>query len=491
MREYRHGDLLSFSSRPIKHNLPVFAIDLKPGQTTVFMRVFSEDAILAPISLWEPSTWQHQDRWYNLYYGALYGAVIVMILYNGLLFLFLKIPAYFFYICYLAAFFASNFTYNGFMFEFIWPDNPQWIHWLDSIMVYMFQITGVMFVINLLSTKETSPRMHRFLIGFLMALIASFILSALIGGYKLHTVTGIILIFFYSSILVVVGLVAWQQGNRVARFFVFASISGFIGICLTASVALGIIPFTQISYHGAEMGMLFDMTLLSMALADRYNILRDEKSLVEHRYLETLKEAKVTLEIEVEKQTGELRLAKEKAERAASTDELTGMYNRRAFFVGATNAFNLARRHSYPVSVIMLDIDRFKKINDTYGHAMGDITLKMVGRDILKSIRKTDIAGRIGGEEFALLLPQTTLNIAVDLAEKLRTILGQIVIGKGQDKFYCSASFGVCQMQATDISVEELIARSDEAMYEAKAAGRNKVVQHELRTKIRTLFQSR
>lgn len=156
----------------------------------------------------------------------------------------------------------------------------------------------------------------------------------------------------------------------------------------------------------------------------------------------------------------------------AATDELTGLYNRRHFNEILSKSLSAARRHSFPLSLVMLDIDRFKSVNDTYGHSAGDKVLQLFASTILSLARTEDLIARWGGEEFILLLPHTPLEGAVVVAERIRcTLPAKTVPGISLP---VTASFGVAQWNAGE-SAEELIKRADNALYRAKNEGRDRV----------------
>ena len=171
--------------------------------------------------------------------------------------------------------------------------------------------------------------------------------------------------------------------------------------------------------------------------------------------------------------SNELQRAKEHAETLARTDFLTGMNNRRSFYDLCQTPFRLARRHGEDLAVILFDIDRFKKINDEYGHAVGDEVIRTLARIVTRTGRESDVAGRVGGEEFAILLPQTNAKNAHELAERLREQMERSVVHLGNREVKFTASFGVAQMAAGCESLEALVASADGAMYEAKERGKN------------------
>lgn len=173
--------------------------------------------------------------------------------------------------------------------------------------------------------------------------------------------------------------------------------------------------------------------------------------------------------------SSELQGAKERAETLARTDFLTGMNNRRSFYDLCETSFRVARRHGQNLAVILLDIDQFKSINDAHGHAVGDEVLKSLSRIVAETCRDSDVAGRIGGEEFAILLPHTDAENALELAERLREQMEESVVHLDQGDVRFTASFGVAQMDTACDSVEALVATADRAMYKAKRRGRNTV----------------
>lgn len=159
----------------------------------------------------------------------------------------------------------------------------------------------------------------------------------------------------------------------------------------------------------------------------------------------------------------------------ASTDALTGVNNRRYFLIKGEQELRRVRRFGRDLAVMMLDIDHFKTINDTYGHAVGDVVIQEVMKCCREDLRQTDILGRLGGEEFAVLMPETSLRAAIDTAERLRAhIAGRRISVDGQT-LSCTVSIGLAQFHADDAAMEPLLNRADQALYTAKRGGRNQV----------------
>jgi diguanylate cyclase (GGDEF)-like protein/PAS domain S-box-containing protein len=162
----------------------------------------------------------------------------------------------------------------------------------------------------------------------------------------------------------------------------------------------------------------------------------------------------------------------------ATVDGLTGIANRNHFIDTGDLEMHRARRYARPLSVVLIDLDHFKQINDTYGHAVGDAVIKSVVRACLGSLRTIDRMGRLGGEEFAALLPETNREGAAIVAERLRAAIAAAAIDiEGREPLTTTASIGVASLADTDATrIEGLIARADRALYAAKRAGRNRVI---------------
>lgn len=162
-------------------------------------------------------------------------------------------------------------------------------------------------------------------------------------------------------------------------------------------------------------------------------------------------------------------------QKLAITDALTGLYNRRGLFELGRHEMERTRRFGHPLSTIWVDVDNFKNINDTYGHQIGDRVLKAVAECLNKNTREVDILGRYGGDEFAILLPETDLNVAVSVAERLRKQVAGTSMTVDGSPVDVSVSIGVSKVSEAINGLELLFKRADTAMYAAKQAGGNQV----------------
>ena len=172
----------------------------------------------------------------------------------------------------------------------------------------------------------------------------------------------------------------------------------------------------------------------------------------------------------------EYKLLTQKLHELAVTDDLTGISNRRHFFDNASRELFRSKRASRPLSIIMFDIDHFKSVNDTYGHAVGDNVLKKIAARISSNLRSLDIYARYGGEEFIICLPETTLEDAKNVAERLRIIVEETIMqDTNNNDFKVTVSLGVAALSHDSDALEQIIEQADKALYKAKQGGRNRV----------------
>ena len=182
--------------------------------------------------------------------------------------------------------------------------------------------------------------------------------------------------------------------------------------------------------------------------------------------------------MELRRMDRELKETLATVSRLANEDDLTGLKNRRAWMEEAQQQLQLAKRLKTPLSVLVLDIDHFKKVNDAHGHPAGDAVLRGIGQLLSMCLRVTDIPGRLGGEEFAVLAPGTDAKGALQIAETLRNAIAQERIEDAGLTLQVTASIGIASMPAglPDVDLDDLMRAADQALYSAKRNGRNCVV---------------
>jgi len=255
-------------------------------------------------------------------------------------------------------------------------------------------------------------------------------------------------------------------------FLLFAGFIGFCGI----THALGLVNIWH-GYYFIEGAaklitgvisittavVLWKLTPTIIALPSAALLEQRNKELLKAQ--DELKEVNLTLEAKIEARTKELHLQ-------ANTDPLTLLLNRRAILRDLDNEIKRCRRHHHTCSILMLDVDYFKQVNDTYGHQVGDDVLVKIAEAISTTCRETDCVGRYGGEEFLIVLPQTDSMQSRDLAERIRANVAAL---SADYAFDVSCSIGIAAL-SNENDMHTFIKRADEAVYHAKHAGRNCVV---------------
>ncbi|BDX06610.1 diguanylate cyclase [Planctobacterium marinum] len=182
------------------------------------------------------------------------------------------------------------------------------------------------------------------------------------------------------------------------------------------------------------------------------------------------------LEARVAERTHKLHEANEKLTLLATLDSLTGSFNRRHFIEVANTEMSRSMRSGRPLGIMMIDIDHFKAINDRYGHSAGDEALKKVVKTCMDTLRPGDIFGRLGGEEFAVILPDTDIQLSANVAERLRSSVEQLSIESPPHQFSVTLSIGVCSYTGNEHTLEHLLHVADQGLYRAKREGRNRVL---------------
>ncbi|MBI4040864.1 MAG: diguanylate cyclase [Deltaproteobacteria bacterium] len=237
---------------------------------------------------------------------------------------------------------------------------------------------------------------------------------------------------------------------------------------ISAINEVGLYRYITKPWNNHELGIVIQRAL------EHHDAQKQNRTLVQE-----LKRMNESLEKTVSDRTHELKEANHKLQELSLTDDLTHLRNGRFFKEKMAEELNRSLRYKHPVSIILLDIDHFKKINDVFGHKTGDQALQKIAHILQKNIRNTDFAARIGGEEFVILLPETSKPQAQDMAERLRKAISKTMIFSREKKMKkqpLTASFGVSSYPHDKTkNAKKLLALADKALYRAKKKGRNRI----------------
>jgi len=419
----------------------VFTHDFVAGAHRLLLRVQTADQLTVNLRLRTPEAAASEGSRDRYLYGFLYGYILSLVAYNLMLFVGLRRKVYVLYALYLSSFLLLNMASSGRGAAWLWGEWVFGQRFSNVSLIVLMPSFGLMFARAFLELPRVAPTIDRWVrfgiwIGPLL-LLATIITNA----YEAAVWLAFVVLGLFIAAMVALGVHAVRRGHPAARYFLVGAVCSMLGTALTEFSVWGQIPFSVWAYRGIELGMMLDATLLALALAQ---FVRTEVA------------------------------QRQVAERSARVDPLTLLENRRGISEGAVSLLATAAQTTRPLSMVLVDIDHFKQVNDRHGHPVGDRVLVEVAECLRQTLRFGDRCARWGGEEFVLLLPDTDQAAARERAERLRQRLQDTTIHGVQPALRVSASFGVAEWQAGE-GLADLVGRADAALYRAKANGRNRV----------------
>jgi len=448
---------------------PVVSVQLDSGQSKIIY--FSLSSIypnMTSFYILDSQSLNKYDQDYKSIYSLFFGGIIALLLYNVVIYLFSKDKSYLYYVIYAFLFLLWQLMLNGF-FPFNTFNSTQSFY-LASMITPLWIAFLIFFSIEILDVKKMSRKIHSGLkyTAYTFLLLTFSCIFSLQHSFIIFN--GIVIFLF--PYLLYVGVKSYRLGNKTALFFLIAQVFFISMAILFGALAYGYLEYNSLTRHSIILGSFIEMILFSLALAYRIKKLQNDK-------ISLVNEANLKLDKRVYERTKELEESKEKLKELANRDPLTGLYNRRFLYSISQKLILLAKREGKPLSIVMFDIDEFKKINDTYGHSIGDDVIKVFSTHLNKS-RASDISARIGGEEFVLLLPNTSQEDAYEIANKIRVSIEKIKFcDENNSKFNFTVSAGVSSLQQEDSEIEVMLHRADKGLYEAKQTGRNRIILYE------------
>ena len=432
---------------PVSGNSYAFRLpsDIVPGGY-LYLRLYGPGITFSiPLLLWSADKFQASQRDMGMLLGGLYGIILAMCLYNLSIFISLHDKTYLYYILWMLGALGWMAGYNGHVSAYLPVSSSIGVTvYYTSLSVSM--IFAVLFTKAFLSTREHAPILDK-----VLTLIYAPALALAVVSLSGHNSISIYMAHFSARacapIIVLVAVVCWIRGYKPARYVVLAwsmSVSGIVVLSLSIS---GVLPYNSMTFNGWSIGTALESILLAFALSDRIKLLQEEREDLQRRRYEL--------------------------EELSVTDELTRLYNSRYFFRRLDMLAATYSNSGDRVSCIMLDVDDFKHVNDAYGHPEGDKVLQRLGQVIRDCIRDSDIGCRYGGEEFAVILPNSGLESARAVAERVRKTFEEQKINLRSDLVHITLSAGAAQLREGE-DPRKMLKRADEALYRAKRAGKNR-----------------
>lgn len=416
----------------------LFGHAFEPGVTEVLVRAASPDPLLLPVRLLSAEAAAAAQRAHDYGHGLLYGYLLALIAYNAMLYFGLRDRSQLDYVLYVGSFVLLSLAYSGHGQVWLWPGLPELQRYAILVLMVLFGCMGLRFAGSFLGLADSLPRLHR---ATSALALAGALAMAVCVGFGLQAAAGVVAFVFmlaFTVAMVGIGVVSVWQDRIAAPYFLAGALIAMAGTAITSLAVWHGLPYTAWTLHAAEIGVALDGTVLTLALAYRMRRIRGERL---------------------------------RAEYLATIDPLTGLRNRRAFASEATAVWRNAVHKQQPLSMIVLDLDHFKRLNDERGHAAGDAALVAVARILEQGCRETDLVARWGGEEFVALMPDTGLAQARAIGLRLLEAIRAAGVTHEEAPLALSASVGVAERGA-HANLEALIRDADRWMYRAKEAGR-------------------
>lgn len=465
----RSGNAVPVEQRARAQRQAVFPVDLAPHETlTLYTHVAASGSKMLSYNLITPKAFYAQNDRHNFWLATYFGMLLALGLYNLLLFLGLKERVFLHYSLFVAGFGMGILSFNGIGTLMFWSFLGENTARLVALGFTFASTMATLFAQSFLNTKTYCPRWHHILSTFRsycwLTVIASLLLPISLALH-LMDITG----FMAAFLLLLCGSHCSLRRVPSARLFVLAWSLFLLGAGVFALRNLGILPANFITLHGIQIGSALEMLLLSFALASRFNELKRQKEQAQTAMVAALKKQEALLEQKVAART-------EALEQLANSDVLTGLLNRHGLRRCAESALQRNRQHGNRLALLMLDLDRFKPINDSYGHEAGDFVLQKIAKRIVHLARTGDHCARFGGDEFVIIMeniepgdsPATIDSLTTIVARIDQAIRSPIKLPSGE-RVSVSVSIGVSTCQGSeDATLESLLHEADSHMYAVK-----------------------
>tara|TARA_Y100001934_G_scaffold282146_1_gene394638 strand:- start:2641 stop:4473 length:1833 start_codon:yes stop_codon:yes gene_type:complete len=480
---YPLGDRLSFVERVLLR--PEFTVPLPtsalPG--SVYLRVQSGSSLEVPMTISEDTVLRQTMENSAWVQGLFFGAVVMLGLYHALIFLSSGDRSYLYFSGLSLAMALIQATLWGRSYQFLWPESPAWNDIAVSTLINTSSVFGALYIAKVVKICES----HRWINLAAMALAATStvmaFLSLLLPYAEVIYPTLLLSMMTFLTCATMV-IVRMRRGYPPAFAVFVAGLMYTLGSASYILGKLGVFNNSLLLDNALALGQLLQVLLFAFALSVRMAMDKELRERAQRdtahaqaMLLETEREQNMRLDQEVKARTRELREANARLEKISTTDSLTGLYNRRHFDEVLEREYDRGAREGKSLSLIMLDLDYFKKLNDSQGHAFGDEALRQTAlriQDVLN--RPADMAFRYGGEEFVILLPDTEASAAHILARQVWTAMRSEPVVMKEQTVKLTISIGIASMLPdNESSYYSLLKRADEKLYQAKNEGRDRI----------------
>lgn len=483
LSQYRMGDRLAFDQRLLMR--PDYTVPLPVTETPadVYLRVRSDSSVEVPVTIVEDYALRHQMESSAWTQGLFFGAMVMLGLYHVLIFFSSGDRSYLYFGGLSLTMAFIQITIWGRSYQFLWPDSPDWNSIAISTLINASNFFGILYISKLVKIREHYRLIH--IAAMTVATVAAlqcFVSIFVTYGQIIQSTLLLSLVTFVLGSMMIILRMRDRYPPAFAAFiaglmYALGSFSYILG-------KLGVLENGLFLDNALAIGQLLQVLLFAFALSIRMAMDRElreraqrETEEAKDMLLETERHQNVRLDQEVRARTRELEAANLRLEKISATDALTGLYNRRHFDETFEREYYRAAREHQPLSLIMLDLDHFKKLNDSYGHTFGDEALRQTAiriQDVLN--RPGDVAFRYGGEEFVILLPDTPPSAAHILARQIWSAMRSEPVSMKDQAVKLTISIGIASEQpAHGGNCSALLNKADQKLYQAKEEGRDRI----------------
>jgi len=474
---FQSGSLLPPNKRPLVHSLLVFPFELPASSSSeLFIRVHSNSLLQIPLALSGAYAFANYDHARSLFFGGLYSLLAVIGLYHCLIFFSVRDKSFLFYGLFSLSLSFGFFLLNGSAGSYLWPSNPN-----SSVRTYLIAqllatFFGMLFIRSILNLPQSLPGWDRAIIN-LAWLSLLLIPACLFVAVSVVTLISLVLANVAVICATITIVKRTKEGYPPARYLLIAIVFTAVGIVVTVSSSLTVIPTNNFTIHAVYVGLSLGTMLYAFALAYRINLERENREKAQNEVIELQQHANENLDQLVKERTLELEASNERLREISQTDGLTQLSNRGYFDIAFDKELRRCIRNGRVMSVLLLDLDHFKQLNDRYGHQFGDQCLRAVATIMIAKTRQPpDLVARYGGEEFVILLPETDLNGAIHVAENIRQSIAEYCFQHNDEEIRITVSIGLCSaVPDRSATTAAFLKTADDCLYLAKQNGRNRV----------------
>ena len=573
LSQYKTGDMTPFGTRPVDYPTFVFPVEFEPQSVRHFsVLIETGSSMQAPLKVWQPEAFVTAKSTELMLFGLFIGAMIIMAIYNFLLFASTRDKSYLFFSATLLFYALTQSDLTGISFAYLWPNSVDWNNKSLIILASAAMISLGLFSAEFLRLNDNSFY-TKSLVNTCIVLCSLWVLLTPFIGYQLLIVGTAVVVSLFPFILYVKSIQLWIKGYIPARYFVMAFSCFVIAMLVYVLNKFGVVERTLQTEYAMHVGAAAVVILLSLALADQVNQEKRARERAQASAIESLRKfeeiynnssegmfrlsvrgqfvsanqaflsmlkADSLAELEAKFadfdqlldddqgalvdliQQGQLkkdwlvncvndgqiwaavnlRMVEDPIDREriiegsmidisdrkasetklsylANYDQLTGLINRNAFQERLRRLIDSAHRHEHEHSLLYIDLDRFKLVNDTCGHHAGDALLKQLALIFTHKVRQRDATARIGGDEFVILLENCDISEAVKVGEDIKRELNKFRFNWHGKQFDVGASIGIVSINQYSESVVSLMNLADSVCLMAKEQGRDRIVVHD------------